>query len=82
VKTIWQGKDHQAEFSELEEAVWAESTEAEMFVARRTVSTLVKHAQKNLTEGAFPYEIECVKNDSNRTLEGFRLILSKGRMKL
>ena len=55
VKTIWFGKEHQAELTELEECVWMQHTKTEMFVARRTVSTLVLHTQKNLSEVDFPY---------------------------
>ena len=75
VKTIWCGRERQAEFAELEETVWALCPKTKMFVARRTVSTLVQHTQKNLSEVNFPYKIEAVKNFSSRELEGFRLVL-------
>jgi len=75
IKTIWFGKERQAEFAELEETVWAPCPKTKMFVARRTVSTLVHHTQKNLSEVDFPYKIEALKNFSSRELEGFRLVL-------
>ena len=74
IQTLWQGKNHQAEFAELEESVWMQDPEMEAFVARRTVSTLVQHTQKNLTEAYFPYKVESIKDISNRQLEGFRLV--------
>ena len=81
VKTLWNGEDYQADFAELEENVWTQHSESEMFLARRTVSTLVQHTQKNLTEANFPYKIEAVKNFSSRELEGFRLVLSHQQKK-
>jgi hypothetical protein len=75
IKTIWLGENHRAEFAELEESVWTQHLETEMFVSRRTVTMLVRHTQKNLTEAHFPYRIEALKNFSNRELEGFRLVL-------
>ena len=75
VKTLWFGENHQAELAELEENIWTQRSATEGFIARRTVSALVLHTQKNLTEAYFPYEIEAVKNFSSRELEGFRLVL-------
>ena len=75
IKTLWYGDGHQAEIAELEENVWAQQMATKAFVARRTVSMLVRHTQKNLTETDFPYKIEPVKNFSSQELEGFRLIL-------
>jgi len=81
VKTIWLGTEHKAEFTELEENVWTQHLETEMFVDRCTVFMLVRHTQKNLMEANFPYEIEPVKNGSSRELEGFRLVLSENKKK-
>ena len=81
VKTVWFGKEHQAEFAELEENVWMQRAESKTFVARRTVSTLVQHTQNNLTEVNFPYKIEALKNFSSRELEGFRLVLPDNHKK-
>ena len=75
IKTLWLGECHQAELAELEENVWAQHIETKAFVARHTVSMLVRHTQKNLTEANFPYKIETVKNFSSQELEGFRLTL-------
>ena len=74
VKTIWLGENHQVEFSELEESVWKKQLAEKMFVSLQTVSMLARHTQKNLIEANFPYEIESIKNDSSRELEGFRLV--------
>ena len=73
VKTLWHGKDRQADLAELEENVWMQRPEMETFVDLCTVSMLVRHIQKNLHEANFPYEIESVKHISNRELMGFRL---------
>ena len=81
VKTLWQGKHYWAELSELEVNVWMQDPESEQFVARRTISTLVQHTQKNLTEAQFPYKIESVKNLSLRELKGFHLVLADGQKK-
>ena len=78
IKTLWFGDGHQAEIAELEENVWAQQMKTQAFVARRTVSMLVRHTQKNLTEANFPYKIEPVKNFSSQELEGFRLLLLNG----
>jgi hypothetical protein len=77
VKTVWLGENHQVEFSELEETVWKKQLAEKMFISLQTVSMLVRHTQKNLTEVGFPYEIESLKNDSSRELEGFRLVCLK-----
>ena len=82
IKTLWQGKDHLAEFAELEECVWTQRTETKMFVDRSTVTMLVRHTQKNLTEANFPYKIEAVKNFSNQELKGFRLTLPSDKKKI
>ena len=76
VKTIWLGKNHQVEFSELEASEWNKQREekGKMFISQQTVSMLVQHTQENLAEAGFPYEIESLKNDSNQELEGFRLV--------
>jgi len=79
VKTLWLGEHHAADFAELEESVWAQHIETGGFVPRRTVSTLVQHTQKNLTDANFPYKIEPVKNGSSRELQGFQLILLNNR---
>jgi len=79
IKTIWFGENHRAEFAELEENVWTQHVETEMFVARRTVSMLVRHTQNNLTEANFPYKIEALKNFSNQELEGYRLVFPVGQ---
>jgi len=81
IKTIWQGENHQAEFAELEENVWMQDSKPETFVARRTVSTLVQHTQKNLEEANFPYKIEPIKNFPCRELVGFRLLLANDQKK-
>ena len=77
VKTLWFGKNHQAELGDLEESVWTQRSEMEGFVARGTISTLVLHTRKNLMEAHFPYKIEVVKNFFSRELEGFRLVLAE-----
>jgi len=82
VKTVWLGEDHKAEFADLEENVWIQNTEKKMFVDRSTVAMLVRHAQKNLTEANFPYEIESIKNFSSQELEGFRLVFSGDKKKI
>ena len=82
IKTLWLGERHQAEITELEENVWTEQIETEAFVARRTISMLVRHTQKNLTEVNFPYKIETVKNCSNQELKGFRLVLWNNQKKI
>jgi len=76
VKTIWLGKNHQVEFSELEGSEWNKQREekGKMFISQQTVSMLVQHAQENLAEAGFPYEIESLKNDPSQELEGFRLV--------
>jgi len=74
VKTIWLGENHQVEFAELEESVWKKQLAEKIFISLQTVSMLARHTQKNLTEVNFPYEIETIKNDSSRELEGFRLV--------
>jgi len=81
VKTIWLGKNHQVEFSELEESVWNKQLEekGKIFISLQTVSMLVQHTQKNLAESNFPYEIEPLKNNSNQELEGFRLVSQTDR---
>ena len=81
IKTLWFGENHQAEIVELEENVWAQQIETKAFVARRTVSMLARHTQKNLTEVNFPYKIEPVKNFSSQELEGFRLVLQNDQKK-
>jgi hypothetical protein len=82
VKTVWNGEEHQADFTELEENVWLEYAENEVFVDRSTVAMLVRHTQKNLIEANFPYEIEGVKNFSNRELEGFRMVFGDDKKKI
>jgi len=82
VQTIWTGEDHHAEFTEVEENVWLQHAETEMFVHRCAVAMLVRHTQKNLKEANFPYEIETVKNFSSRELEGFRLVLPDVKKKI
>lgn len=82
IKTVWLGENHRADFAELEENVWTQHVETEMFVARRTVSMLVQYTQKNLTEANFPYRIETLKNFSNQELEGFRLVLMNSQKKI
>ena len=82
VKTVWSGEDHRAEFADLEENVWMQNTEKKMFVDRSTVTMLVRHTQKNLTEANFPYKIESIKNFSSQELEGFRLVLSEDKKKI
>ena len=79
VKTIWLGKNHQVEFSEVEESVWKKQLAEKMFISLQTVSMLARHTQKNLIEVNFPYEIESIKNDSSRELEGFRLVFQFSR---
>ena len=80
-KTIWFGENHQADFSEVEENVWKKYLKTAAFVPLRTVTMLVRHTQKNLTEAGFPYEIETLKNFSSRELEGFRLVSRTVRKK-
>jgi hypothetical protein len=81
VKTIWLGKNHQVEFSELEESEWNKQREAKgkMFISQQTVSMLVQHTQQNLAESDFPYAIEPLKNNSSDELEGFRLVAQTTR---
>ena len=81
IKTLWQGERHRAEIAELEENVWTQHTETGAFVARRTISMLVRYTEKNLTEANFPYKIEPLKNRFRRELEGFRLILRHNQKK-
>lgn len=81
VKTIWLGENHQVEFSELEESVWKKQLKEKMFISLHTVTMLVRHTQKNLIEANFPYEIEPLKKNSSRELEGFRLICRAIRKK-
>jgi len=82
VKTLWLGKRHQAELAELEENVWTQQIETEAFIARCTISMLVRHTQKNLIEAGFPYKIEPVKNFSSLELEGFQLVLPNNQKKI
>ena len=74
VKRVWQGENHQAEISDVEEIVWKQQLKKKMFVPLSTVAMLVRHTQKNLIEAGFPYEIESLKNFSSRELEGFRMV--------
>lgn len=82
VKTLWLGERHRAELAELEENVWTQQVETEAFVARRTISMLVQHTQKNLIEADFPYKIETVKKNSSQELEGFQLVLLNNQKKM
>jgi len=81
VKTIWLGKNHQVEFSELEESVWNKQREekGKMFISQQTIPMLVQDTQKKLEEANFPYEIESLKNNSSQELEGFRLVVQTTR---
>jgi len=78
VKTIWSGKNHEAELLDIEEAVWQkEINKTGKMIERHTICVRVANAQKKMRNAACPYRIESFKTQSSREIQGWRIVSVK-----
>ena len=76
VKTLWNGKDHFAEWSVIEETVWAERFHKKVsapFVPKNTVKVFLLRLQTKLAQSHFPYIIVSVSGSRSQGTRGWQL---------
>jgi hypothetical protein len=85
VKTLWDGKDHFAEWSDIEETVWAEKIHKkpnQLFVPKNTVSVFLFRLQAKLAKSHFPYTILSVIEKNNQSTSGWCLVITENYKKM
>ena len=84
VKTLWNGKDHYAEWSVIEEIVWAErfqKNSSATFLSKNTVKVFLSRLQAKLEKLHFPYTIVPIAGTNNHGTSGWCLIITENYKK-
>jgi DNA-binding response OmpR family regulator len=78
IYTLWQGENREATLETIETTVWTDAgSESRLFITKHAILTQINRARDVVRNAGFPYEIETLKNGSDREIRGYRLVLPK-----
>ena len=84
VKTLWDGKDHFAEWSVIEETVWSERFQKNKpapFVPKNTMKVFLHRLQEKLEQSHFPYTVVSFAENHNHGTNGWCLVVTENYTK-